>query len=341
LRAADIAARLGATLSGEDCDLEGAAPLETAQSGDLAFAGSAKSFEAARRSRAGCIVAPPEFEPGAGQTVIPHSSPRAAFAQALPWLYPPRPRRPGVHPSAVIDSSAEIAESAEIGPLCNIGEGARVGERTRIGSGCHIGARVSIGSDCLLHSGVVLYERVQVGDRVILHSNCVLGADGFGFAPQNGRWIKFPQVGFVLVEDDVEIGAGSCIDRAALGITRIGEGSKLDNMVHVGHNCDIGRHVVVAAQTGFSGGVLVGDGAVIGGQVGVGDKARIESGVVLGSGSGVLTSKVVRAGQPLWGVPARPLKEHLEQLALMARLPEIRSELRKLAARVNELEKNQ
>jgi UDP-3-O-[3-hydroxymyristoyl] glucosamine N-acyltransferase len=164
----------------------------------------------------------------------------------------------------------------------------------------------------------------------------VLGGDGFGFAPSGDKWVKFPQVGNVEIEDDVEIGANSCVDRAALGRTRIGAGTKLDNLVHVGHNCDIGCNVVVAAQTGFSGGVSVGDGAIIGGQVGVGDKARIEAGVVLGSGSGVLTSKIVRAGQPLWGTPARPLKVYLEQLALFAKLPQIQAELKRLRAKIDD-----
>src|SRR5262249_22703903 len=154
----------------------------------------------------------------------------------------------------------------------------------------------------------------RIGRRVVLHSGCVLGADGFGFVLEGGRYEKFPQVGHVEVGDFVEIGANACVDRAALGVTSIGEGAKLDNMVHVGHNCRIGRHVVIAAQTGFSGGVVVEDYAVIGGQVGIGDKARIESGAVLGSGCGILTSKIVRRGQVVWGTPARPLKDHLEQL---------------------------
>jgi UDP-3-O-[3-hydroxymyristoyl] glucosamine N-acyltransferase len=136
----------------------------------------------------------------------------------------------------------------------------------------------------------------------------------------SGAYQKFPQVGRVEIGDDVEIGANTCIDRAALGVTRIGDGTKLDNMVHVGHNCTIGKHVVVAAQTGLSGGVTVGDYAVIGGQVGIGDKARIEARAVLGSGSGVLTSKIVRAGEVMWGTPARPLKEHLAQLAALSKL---------------------
>jgi len=153
------------------------------------------------------------------------------------------------------------------------------------------------------------------------------------------RYQKFPQIGRVEIGEFVEIGANSCVDRAALGTTRIGEGTKLDNMVHVGHNCRIGKHVVVAAQTGFSGGVVVDDYAVIGGQVGIGDKARIESHAVLGSGCGILTSKIVRAGQVVWGTPARPLKQHLEQLANLARLPELRDEMADLKRRMAELER--
>ena len=152
-----------------------------------------------------------------------------------------------------------------------------------------------------------------MGHRAVLHTGCVIGADGFGFVFEGGRYEKFPQVGTVEWGDDVEVGANSCVDRGALGATRIGEGTKLDNLVHIGHNCRIGRHVVIAAQTGLSGGVEVGDYAVIGGQVGIGDKARIEPGAVLGSGCGVLTSKIVRAGEPVWGTPARPLKQYLER----------------------------
>jgi UDP-3-O-[3-hydroxymyristoyl] glucosamine N-acyltransferase len=166
----------------------------------------------------------------------------------------------------------------------------------------------------------------------------VIGADGFGFARENGKYQKFPQVGTVEIGDDCEIGAHTCIDRAALGVTRIGNGVKLDNLVHIAHNCSIGNNVVIAAQTGLSGGIVVEDDAVIGGQVGIGDKARIERGATLGSGCGVLTSKIVRAGQVVWGTPARPLKEYLEQLALVARLPEVRKQLRDVAKRIEALE---
>jgi UDP-3-O-[3-hydroxymyristoyl] glucosamine N-acyltransferase len=209
----------------------------------------------------------------------------------------------------------------------------------RIGGSCAIGSRVTVGEGSVLYAHVTLYDDVSIGRRAILHSGCVIGADGFGFVLEAGRYEKFPQVGRVEIEDDVEIGANTCVDRAALGVTWIGEGSKLDNMVHVGHNCRIGRHVVIAAQTGFSGGVIVEDYAVIGGQVGIGDKVRIGSHAVLGSGCGVLTSKIVRGGQVVWGTPARPLREYLEQLANMARLPEMRKEVADFKQRIEALEK--
>ena len=224
-----------------------------------------------------------------------------------------------------------------VGPHACIGKGAQVGARSRIGAGCTIGDGSSVGADCLLHARVTLYRGVTVGDRAVLHSGCVLGADGFGLVFTGGRYEKFPQIGRVEVGDDVEIGANSCVDRAALGVTRIGDGSKLDNLVHIGHNCQVGRHVVIAAQTGFSGGVVIEDYAVIGGQVGIGDKARVETGAVLGSGCGVLTSKIVRKGQVVWGTPARPLKEYLEQLARMARLPELQRQVAELRKRIDAL----
>ena len=213
-----------------------------------------------------------------------------------------------------------MAPGVYIGPFVSIGAGARIGAGSSIGAGSAIGDYVGIGEKCTIHPGVTIYPDVTLGREVVLHSGVVIGADGFGYVLNDGIYENFPQIGRVEIGDRVEIGANACVDRAALGVTRIGDGTKIDNMVHVGHNCQIGRNVVVAAQTGFSGGVVVEDYAVIGGQVGIGDKARIESGAVLGSGSGVLTSKIVRAGQPMWGTPARPLRQHLEQLAALSRL---------------------
>ena len=262
------------------------------------------------------------------------ADPRGSFATVIGLLYPPvKPSMPGIHPTAVVAPDAEIASTASIGAHATIGAHVRIGDRTSIGPGCTIGAGARLGADCLLHPRVTIYDNVTIGDRAVLHSGCVLGADGFGFVPGPNGYQKFPQIGRVEIGDDVEIGANSCVDRAALGVTRIGDGVKLDNLVHIGHNCIIGKHVVIAAQTGLSGGVVVEDDAVIGGQVGIGDKARIESGAVLGSGCGILTSKIVRRGQVVWGTPARPLREYLEQLANLARLPKLRKEVAEMEKR--------
>jgi len=339
LRVRELAEWLSAAFEGDpEKELSGVAALETAGAADLAFVGSRKAAQQAQSSAAGCLIVPPDYQNPGGQTLIRVEQPRAAFARAVGRFHPPPQLAPGVHPTAVIAPGAQIAPDVAIGPHVAVGEGSRISAGSRIGAGCAIGRRVSLGERCLLHANVTIYDDVEIGANAILHSGCVIGADGFGFVLAGERYEKFPQVGRVLIGDDVEIGANSCVDRAALGVTSIGDGAKLDNLVHVAHNCRIGRHVVVAAQTGFSGGVVVGDYAVIGGQVGIGDKARIESRAVLGSGCGVLTSKVVRAGQVVWGTPARPLKEHLEQLANLARLPEVRKQLAEVKRRLDELE---
>jgi UDP-3-O-[3-hydroxymyristoyl] glucosamine N-acyltransferase len=341
LRVRELADWLGAPFEGHgEKELTGAAALETAGATELAFAVSRKAEQQAESSAAGCLIVPPDYDNAAGRTVIRAAEPRTAFARAVSRLHPAPEAAPGIHPTAVVAPDAEIGGGASIGPMAVIGSGSRIGPGTAVGAHCSIGQRVSIGERCLLHARVAVYDDVDIGDRVILHSGCVLGADGFGFVLEGDRYHKFPQIGRVSIGDDVEIGANSCVDRAALGVTWIGEGTKLDNMVHVAHNCRIGRHVVVAAQTGFSGGVLVEDYAVIGGQVGIGDKARIESRAVLGSGCGVLTSKIVRSGQVVWGTPARPLKEYLELLANLSRLPALRKEMAELKLRLERLEKD-
>jgi UDP-3-O-[3-hydroxymyristoyl] glucosamine N-acyltransferase len=319
--AGELAAKLRLPLRGDgEKRLAGAAMLEDAGPEHLAFAGSPKYFEAAARSGAGCVIALPEFEGAAGQTIIESPQPRAHFAQALSLLYPARAIRPGIHPSACISEGARIDPSAQVEAFVTIGRGARIGARTRIGAGSAIGPDAEIGDDCILHHRVSIYERVTVRARCVVHSGAVIGADGFGFEMVNSAYRKVPQVGTVVIGNDVEIGANTCIDRATLGVTVIGEGAKLDNLVHIAHNCRIGRHVVIAAQTGLAGGVTIGDYAVVGGQVGIGDKARIEAKAIVGSGAGILTSKIVRAGEPVWGTPARPLRQYLEQLATLARL---------------------
>jgi len=339
MRVKDLAKWLGAGFEGDgEIELTGVAPIESASPRELSFINNRKAALQAPDSTAGCLIVPVDFANEASRAVIRTASPRAAFARAIGKLYPPQPPAPGIHPTAVIDVGARIEDGASIGPHVSVGAGSIIGAGTSASAGCRIGRNVVIGDGGLLHPNVTVYDNVRIGKQVILHAGCVIGADGFGFVLEAGRYEKFPQVGRVEIGDHVEIGANSCVDRAAIGVTSIGEGAKLDNMVHIGHNCRIGRHVVIAAQTGFSGGVVIEDYAVIGGQVGIGDKARIESRAVLGSGCGILTSKIVRAGEVVWGTPARPLKQHLEQLANLARLPAMRKELADLKRRLAKLE---
>lgn len=320
MKVRELADWLGSTFEGEgERELRGVGPAESAGADQLSFLAGRKAIAQAGQSAAGCLLVPFDFDNSAGRTVIRSADPRGAFARAISRFHPPQKPAPGVHPTAVVAPSANLSKDVSVGP------------------GCSVGNRVFIGAGSILHPNVTIYDDVDIGERVILHSGCVIGADGFGFVMNAGRYEKFPQVGRVQIGNDVEIGANSCIDRAALGVTWIGDGVKLDNMVHIGHNCRIGNHVVIAAQTGLSGGVIVEDYAVIGGQVGIGDKARIESRAVLGSGSGVLTSKVIRGGDVYWGTPARPLKEILEQLANLAKLPELRKEVARLKEEVSRL----
>jgi UDP-3-O-[3-hydroxymyristoyl] glucosamine N-acyltransferase len=340
MRVRELAEWMGATFEGDgEKELSGVAALETAGSSDLAFVGTRKAATAAEASAAGCLLVPLDWPSPSYRTAIRVEEPRTAFARAMSRFYPTMEVKPGIHPTAVIGKDVSLGAMVFIGPHAVVGDGTRVGVATSIGAGCYVGRRVMLGEGCMLNPNVTVYDNVDIGRGVILHSGVVIGADGFGYVMEHDRWHKFPQVGRVLLGDFVEIGANSCVDRAALGVTSIGEGTKLDNMVHVAHNCRIGRHVVVAAQTGFSGGVIVEDYAVIGGQVGIGDKARIESRAVLGSGCGVLTSKIVRSGETVWGTPARPLKQHLEQLANLARLPELRQQVAELKRRLAELER--
>ena len=340
MRVRELAEWLGATFEGDgEKELAGVAPLETAGASDVAFVGSRKAAQQAESSAAGCLIVPLEWPSPSYRTVIRALEPRTACARAMSRFYPTAELKPGIHPTAVVGKDVVVGALVYIGPNAVVGDGTRIGVATSIGAGSIVGKRVVLGEGCVLHPNVTVYDNVDIGRGAILHSGAVIGADGFGYVMEHDRWHKFPQVGRVEIGDFVEIGANSCVDRAALGVTSIGEGTKLDNLVHVAHNCRIGKHVVVAAQTGFSGGVVVEDYAVIGGQVGIGDKARIESRAVLGSGCGVLTSKIVRSGETVWGTPARPLKQHLEQLANLARLPELRRELAELKRRLAELER--
>jgi len=318
--------------------IERIANLDTAGEHEIAYVDNEKFFELAERSNASCLIVPQQARIGSQTAaLIEVANPKLAFAIIGAALHPPKQLDALVHQSATIAETADIALTAYIGAHVNIGEYSRVDSSTRIESGVVIGDNVSIGSGCVIHPNVVLYDGVSIGNNVIIHAGVCIGADGFGYVRGDMSYYKFPQIGTVVIEDDVELGAHTCIDRAALGRTRIGRGTKLDNMVHVGHNCDIGERVVIAAQTGISGSVVIEDDAVIGGQVGFGDHTRVQKGAIIGSKAGILPGKIVRPGV-WWGIPVQPLAEYKRLNAHLGRLPAMRDELKDLRQRVKELE---
>lgn len=330
----EAAETLGLAFEGDgELTLTGVAPLADAGPGDVSFIKNRKAAREAEGTRAACLIVPLDYDNAAGATVMRAKDPRREMGRMVRLLVPEPQAVPGVHESAAIDSAAVLGEGVSIGPHAVIEAGAEIGAGTRIGANTTIGRGARIGPGSVIHPNVSIYAGVEIGARAVVHSGAVLGADGFGFSFHQGRYEKFPQVGKVVIGDDVEIGAHSTVDRAALGVTRIGNGVKFDNMVHIGHNCTVGNHVVIAAQTGIAGGCVLEDYAVIGGQVGMGEAVTVKSGAIVGSGAGILNSKIVKGGGEVhWGTPARPLKEYLETLANMARLPELRR-------RVSELEK--
>jgi UDP-3-O-[3-hydroxymyristoyl] glucosamine N-acyltransferase len=332
--ARELADRIDATLEGEGgLEITGVAAPERAASRDLIYADSAKHAERAAASAALCVIACEGLDLP-GKTVLRTTNPKVAFSKAAALLLDRRPIAAGIHPTAVVAPLARVAGSASIGPYAVIGEDAHVGEETQIGAHSVIGAGCWVGENCRIHPRVTLYHHVRVGHRVEIHSGAVIGADGFGYAFGDGRQWKFPQVGIVEIGDDVEIGANTAIDRGSLDDTRIAEGVKLDNLVHIGHNCQIGAHTVVAAQVGFSGSCIVGKNVVIGGQAGFGERCELEDGAVIGGQSGVLGGKTIRGGQTVWGTPARTLEKFKEQYAFYGRLPELAARIKKLEAQL-------
>src|SRR5437016_12269223 len=329
--AKDLADAINAVVEGDaSIELAGVAAPERASSGDLLVGAAAKHTARGSASAATCVILPPGLSV-MGKTIIRAKEAKVAFAKAAALLREASIIATGVHPTAVIAPLAKIALNASIGPYAVIGEDAHIGEYTQIGAHCVIGAGSWIGGDCRIHPRVTLYSNTRIGNRVEIHSGVVIGADGFGYAYGEGRHWKFPQAGIVEIGDDVEVGANTTIDRGSLDDTRIGEGVKLDNLVHIGHNVQIGAHTVIAAQTGISGSSSVGHHVVIGGQVGIADHCTLEDRAIAGAQAGIPTGKTIRAGQTVWGTPAREIGKFKEAYAWYARLPE-------LGARIKEIE---
>ena len=335
----ELAALVSGSIHGDgQIRISRVASLDSGGEGDIAYVDDEKFLSAAGASKASCLIVP-EAARIDHPCRIEVKRPKLAFALIAAVLHPPKNRDPLIHSTAVISESADVALTAFIGPHVTIGEHSTVGVGTQVLSSVSIDDNVKLGSDCVIHPNVVIYDNVTIGDRVVLHAGVVIGADGFGYVRDEQSHHKFPQIGTVLIEDDVELGANSTVDRAALGRTRIGRGTKIDNMVHVGHNCDIGERVVIAAQTGISGSVTIEDDCVIGGQVGFGDHILVQSGAVIGSKAGVLPGKIVRPGV-WWGIPIQPLDEYKRLHAHIGRLPQVREDLKELRARLEKLEES-
>jgi UDP-3-O-[3-hydroxymyristoyl] glucosamine N-acyltransferase len=298
--------------------------IATAQRGSLVFATDAVAAAAALHSAAGAVILLNELvsELAIAKPTLLSANPKLDFARAAQLLG--NDRQPtGIHPTAVVSPEASVAETASVAATAVIGPHAKLGERTIIGEGAVIGEGVIIGADCHIYPRVVVYPGTLIGDRVVVHAGAVLGGDGFGYVndPGTGRYLQFPQQGILVLEDDVEIGANTAIDRGALAETRVCRGTKIDNLVHVGHNVRIGHDTVIAAQTGISGSCTVGDNVMLGGQVGMGDHAHIGDGVILGGQGGVLPGKTLNGpGVVFWGTPAQPVQHILRELSILRRL---------------------
>lgn len=308
-------------------EIRGVASLARASSRDLSYAEGERALVDAGNSPAGCILIR-ETASLPGRTVIYVQEPKLAFVRAAQALCPAKPPEPGIHPSAIISSEARLAARVCAGPQAVIEKGARIGEGTAIGAGAYVGENAEIGSGCALYPRVTIYPGARIGNRVTLHAGVVIGGDGFGYVFAEGQYMKFPQIGNVVIEDEVEIGANTTVDRGSLGTTVIGRGSKIDNLVQVAHNVRIGRNCVIAAQTGISGSAEIGDGVVIAGQVGIGDHARIGNGAVIGGQAGILPGKIIREGAIVWGTPARSLAEFKKLYAHFSRLPALMREMK-------------
>ncbi len=328
--------------------VSGVASIAGAGEHDLVFAEDASILQEALNSAASAVIVSEKLHADAGDSgkaLLVVAKPKLAFARAARLLSHAKAESE-VHPTAVVSPDVVRGRHVSVGAYAVVDSGAHLGDETMIGVGAVIGRGVRLGRGCRIYPHVVIYPGAELGERVVVHAGAVLGSDGFGYVRDDvtGEYIQFPQQGRLVIEDDVEIGANTTIDRGALDETRIARGVKIDNLVHIAHNVLVERDVVIAAQTGISGSSVIRAGAVVGGQVGIGDHAEIGENVILGSGSGVLTHKKVKgAGVVMWGRPARPLQQYLKELAALGRLgtEQKKAGPRKTAAKRNRSKRNE
>src|SRR5437016_1794648 len=330
LTAAEIAKHIDGEVLGEgSMTLTGFAPADKARAGDLTFAENQTYFNRAEQSAAAAIMVDGQFS-SIKKTIIRVPNARIAFAKVLPLFFPEPVFAPGIHPSAIVTPSAQIDPAAHIGPHCVIGEQTRIDARCVLHGGNHVGANCVLGADTQLFPNVVLYPRTQVGQRVRIHAGAVIGSDGFGYVLDSGAHRKVPQIGYLIIHDDVEIGANVTIDRGALGPTSIARGTQIDNLVQIAHNVAIGEHCLVVAQAGIAGSTKLGNYVILAGQVGLAGHLKIGNGVSIAAQSGVMHS--IPDGEKWFGYPAQPDRQTKRQIIALQQLPE-------LLRRVAELEK--
>ena len=337
MKTREIADFLSAELTGAgDVEIERVAAVASAAMGDIAFLERAETYF---DTKASCLIVPADLTIELTVPYIRAVNPKLAFALVAELLHPPKLREPEIHDSAVISDTATIGKDVFIGAFTCVGDNSSIGDGTQLRAGAKVGDNVTVGSNCTFHPNVLIEDGSIIGNNVILHAGVVIGAPGFGYVPDDkGEYHLFPQIGIVVIEDNVEIGANSCVDRGALGETRIGAGTKIDNLVQIAHNVSIGKRVVIAAQTGISGSTVLEDDCVIGGQVGMGDHARVQSGAIIGSQAGVLPGKIVRPGV-WWGTPVQPLDEYKRQNAHIKGLARLKEEVKNLREQVSALTK--
>jgi UDP-3-O-[3-hydroxymyristoyl] glucosamine N-acyltransferase len=329
---AELARHVGGAAEGDGAlELTGAAGLGEAGPGDVTFVDGPRRAAEAAASAAGAVIAPPGVALP-GRSVVRAADPRRAFALALELFHPVRRPPPGIHPAAVVEPGAAVDPTATVSAFCYVGAGAAIGPRSVLHPFAFVGAGATLGADVVVHPMVTLREGVRLGDRVIVHAGAVLGSDGFSYVFDGAAHRKVPQVGTVEVGDDVEIGAGTTIDRATTGVTRIGRGTKIDNLVQVGHNVRIGEHAILVAQVGIGGSSTVGDGTVLAGQVGVADHIAIGPRAVVGAQAGVMGK--VAAGEVVAGFGPQPRGAFLRSQAIYEHLPEMRRRLIDLEKRL-------
>ncbi len=328
--AAEIAKHLHGEVVGDtSIVLDNFAPADTARKGDLTFAENEEYFSKAEQSAASAILVNNHFKSDK-KVLIRVANPRVAFAKVLPLFFPEMKFPPGIHASAVVAKSAKVDPTAHVGPLCVIEAGAQIGARTVLRGGNHIGEDCELGEDVKIFPNVTIYPQTQIGNRVSIHAGAAIGSDGFGYVFDEGAHHKVPQIGNVIISDDVEIGANVTVDRGALGPTVIGKGTKIDNLVQIAHNVVIGENCLVISQSGISGSTKLGNFVTLAGQVGLAGHLKIGDGAVIAAQSGVMHD--VPAGEKWFGYPAQPDKQYKRQLIALYKLPE-------LLKRVAELEK--